>query len=338
MCGFVVSYEIIRVLIYKKKGGLSMDVYIILSVVIIGLIIIYILLKNEIGKTSKDTFDLEKLSLQVKNDLSGIIESNVTTKVNEVNTNLSEIKVIQSYLNDYSKEIKGLQTILGDKSSRGAFGEIELHSVLKMEYGTNEKAYQMQYNLPSGARPDAVIFAPSPLNMIAIDSKFPLENYIRMYDKGLPKQARLDARKLFVNNVRNHIKDISGKYILRGVTADMAFMFVPAEAVFLEIYSNHFKDIVLESYKYKVFIVSPTTLMAYITAVKSIYIEQDQNERVDEIKSEYGKLAQEFDRLDTRIQELSARYKNSEKYVRDLEITADKIIRKFRDIESVKLE
>ena len=76
--------------------------------------------------------------------------------------------------------ITHLQSILTDKKTRGIFGEIELYSLLETAMGTDEKRYAKQYKLSNGSIADAVLFASEPLRMIAIDSKFPLENYNRI--------------------------------------------------------------------------------------------------------------------------------------------------------------
>ena len=117
----------------------------------------------------------------------------------------------------------------------------------------------------------------------------------------------------------------------------MAFLFIPAEAIFAEIYGKH-NDVVLYSYDSNVYLVSPTTLMAYISAIKAIYLNVQQNERVDEIISEFSKLAIEFERFNDRYQIVVKDFMKTQEDMRQVTISANKIINRFYEIEAVKLE
>ena len=99
----------------------------------------------------------------------------------------------------------------------------------------NNKIYQMQYTLSNGTITDCVLFAPEPLGMIAIDSKFPLEDYQNMVDKNNSPLRREQAEKLFKLDMKKHIDAISTKYIIPSITAEQAILFLPAEAIFAEV-------------------------------------------------------------------------------------------------------
>lgn len=300
--------------------------------------------RTQVNQDIKD--DLNRLNVNTTTSLDSVKDS-VNKELNfgleksnqsllEISKQLVSIDETQKTLDGLSGNIIQLQNVLTDKSSRGAFGEIELYSILKSAYGLDEKQYQKQYKLDNGKIPDAVIFSPSPLNLIAIDSKFPLENYVRMYNTELTNVEQQRASTQFGNDVKKHIKDISSKYIIKNQTADFALMFVPAEAVFSEIYSK-FEDVIFESHKAKVFIVSPTTLMAYITAMKAIHLSQEQNSRVDEIQIEYGKLAVEFERFEKRFNSVVNKFDTAKTDLQNVELTAEKIIKRFKEIEAVDL-
>ena len=103
-----------------------------------------------------------------------------------------------------------LQSILTDKKSRGIFGEVNLNHIFKSVFDeNNEKLYKLQYTLPNGTIADSILFAPDPLGTIAIDSKFPLENYRMMVDKKLPADIRERYEKQFKIDVKKHIDAIS---------------------------------------------------------------------------------------------------------------------------------
>ena len=291
--------------------------------------------------------DLNTLNVDTKDTLHGIskeMHQGLHMSFNKTNESFTEmskqlvsIHETQANLKSLSEDITQLQSILGDKKSRGTFGEVELYNILKSAYGLNDKAYATQYRLSNGSIADAVIFASNPLEMVAIDSKFPLENYIRMYDETLSKDLQNQASKQFSRDIKKHIDDIKNKYIIKGETADMAYLFVPSEAIFSEIYGK-FEELIHYGYEAKVFLVSQTTLMAYITALKAIYLSVEQHEKVDLIQKEYIRLAVEFDRFETRFQSLGNDFKRMNTDFRDLDITAQKIMNRFKDIEKVQLE
>lgn len=253
----------------------------------------------------------------------------------EIFRNISEriIKIdeAQKGLNLLSSEVTSLQSILTDKKNRGTFGEIELYSLLEAAYGVNSEFFQKQYHLPNGSIADAVIFGGNSLGILCIDSKFPLENYRRMIDNDLSDIEKDNAKKAFKNDVKKHIDDIKNKYIIEGATADMAYMFIPAEAIYSEIV-GFFPDLMEKSYKDKVYLVSPTTLMAYITAIKSIYLGQKKDEKAKEIQKLLAELSIEFNRFITRNETLNKDFLKLSDDFDSLKTTSDKIAKRFKKI------
>lgn len=298
------------------------------------------------------------ISESVKSDLNRLNESTagrlntIDTKVNDslmkgfektnesfasIKEQMARIDETQKGLKNLSANISSLQNVLTDKKTRGTYGEVELYSLMKQVFGDNDARYQTQYKLSTGVIADCVLFAPKPLGIIVIDSKFPLENYNRLFDENLTAAEKESVRSSFRRDVKKHISDIADKYIIPGETAETAYMFVPAEAVFAEIY-GHFDEIVQFSYQKNVFIVSPTTLMAYLTAIRAIYLGQERNEKVAEIQNEYIRLSKEFERFDTRFEAVSNDFSRTYRDMQEVQVTSTKIINRFHDIEAVKLE
>ena len=148
-----------------------------------------------------------------------------------------------------SNDIVSLQSVLTDKKSRGVFGEVNLAHIMSSVFGNNnDKIYQLQYSFNNGTIADCVLFAPEPLGQIAIDSKFPLENYQTMVNRENSELVRANAEKIFKQDMKKHIDDIATKYIIPGVTTDQAILFLPAEAIFAEINAYH-QDLIDYSYK-----------------------------------------------------------------------------------------
>lgn len=250
---------------------------------------------------------------------------------------MARIDTTQKKLETLSSSINSLQNVLTDKKNRGTFGEVELYTILENQFGLNEQRYAKQYKLKDGKIADAVLFAPKPLGMICIDSKFPLENYNRMYNDELTKEERDKARNLFKNDVVTKIKDISSKYIIPGETAEFAYMFIPAEAVFAEI-NGRFDEVIQYSYRMRVYLVSPTTLMAYLTAMQAIYLGQEKNEKVVEIQQEFSRLGKEFERFELRFDKVNNDFNKTYNDLKEVSITSSKIISRFKDIDAVKLD
>lgn len=277
-------------------------------------------------------FKLNVLEDRISKNLS---ESYKTSSeyFNQINEKMVKIDEAQKGLSDLSYNITSLQSVLQDKKNRGTFGEIELYSLLESSFGINKDRWDRQFTLSNGYKADAVIFGGEKLGNIVVDSKFPLENYRRMYDDSLSKLEKEKARSLFKGDVLKHIKDIREKYIIPGETAELAYMFIPAEAIFAEIYAN-FDEVVEKSYESKVYIVSPTTLMAYITAIRSIYLGQKKDEKAKEIAQLLNELSIEFIRLKDRQEVLQ---RDVEKLIPDFEsvfTTSNKIIKKFGKLNS----
>ena len=199
---------------------------------------------------------------------------------NNVLERLGKIDEAQKKIDSLSSDIVSLQGILTDKKSRGIFGEVNLTHILSSVFGEkNDRIYSLQYTFKNNTIADAVLFAPEPLGVIAIDSKFPLENYRIMVDKRYDKLSRETAAKLFKNDVKKHIDAISSKYIIEGETSNQAIMFLPAEAIFAELNAYH-SDIIEYAYKKRVWITSPTTLMSTLTTIQVIIKNKERRSRI----------------------------------------------------------
>ena len=184
---------------------------------------------------------------------------------------------------------------------------------------------------------DAVIFAPEPLGLIAVDSKFPLEHYQLMVDKNRSQLERQLSEKQFKTDVKKHIDAIGSKYIIPSVTSHQAIMFLPAEAIFAEINAYH-SDLVEYAYQKNVWITSPTTLISTLTTIQVLLknIERDKYAKV--VHEELTKLGIEFGRYRERWNKLSKSIETVSKDAEILNITTDKITKKFAAISDVNLD
>lgn len=279
---------------------------------------------------------LDMLNLKVEERLSKGFEQ--TTKTfNSIIERLSKIDEAQKKIDSLSTNIISLQDVLTDKKSRGIFGEIQLNQILKTVFGErNDKIFSLQYKLSTGVVTDAAVFAPEPVGTICIDSKFPLENYKRMFDKNLEESQREAAKKEFGINLKKHINDISEKYIITGETTDQAIMFLPAEAIFAEINAYH-QEIIEYSHRKKVWLASPTTLMSVLTTLQVVMVNVEREKYAHVIQEELLRLGQDFDRYQRRWTTLAKDIDKVHKDVKEITTTSNKISKRFDQISTVKL-
>ena len=250
---------------------------------------------------------------------------------------LSKIDEAQKKIENLSTDIVSLQSILTDKKTRGIFGEVNLKHILTSVFGEkNDNIFRLQYTLSTGVIADSVVFAPEPLGTIAIDSKFPLENYRLMVDKNLSVIEREKYEKMFKADVKKHIDAIHDKYIINGVTTDQAIMFLPAEAILAEINAYH-SDIIDYSYKKHVWITSPTTLISTLTVIEMIIKNIERDKYTTIIHEELNKLGIEFSRYKERWDKLSKSIDSVSKDVQDIHTTTDKITKRFESINKVDI-
>ena len=251
---------------------------------------------------------------------------------------LSKIDEAQKKIDTLSNDIVSLQGILTDKKTRGIFGEVNLQNIMASVFGeNNKKIYQMQYSLENGTIVDCALFAPEPLGLIGIDSKFPLENYRNMVDKNNSKELREKYEKQFKIDMKKHIDAIATKYIIADVTTDQAILFLPAEAIFAYINAYH-SDIIEYAYKKRVWITSPTTLISTLTTIQVIIKNMERDKYTSVIHRELNLLSEEFKRYKDRWDKLSRSIETVGRDVKEIHTTTEKITKRFTSINQVEME
>ena len=294
-------------------------------------------LKEQQEKTTKDfealSFKidqrLEKINEKVEDRLKSGFE-NIDKTFKEIIIGIAKINQAQKNIESLSTEVNSLQLILTDKKTRGIFGEVQLSSILKSIFGEKKELYDLQYTLINGSMCDAVIKAPEPVGLVPVDSKFPLENYRRMSeDKSFQGEFR--------NNLKKHINDISSKYIIQGQTAEIAILFLPAEAIFAEVYAYH-ENLIDYARERHVWIASPTTLMALLTTIMAIVRDIKTQEQAKKIQEELMKLSRNFKLYRQRWEALSKHIDIVHRDAKEISTTTAKISNEFDRIEKVEFE
>ena len=290
-----------------------------------------------------DTLDekVERKLSEINNRVTERLDQNLE-KTNKTFANvlerLSKIDEAQKKIDGLGEDIISLQSILTDKKSRGIFGEVNLQFILENAFGgVSTGIYDLQHKMSNGFIADAILYAPAPLGTIAIDSKFPLENYEKMTNKNLSKEERTIAEKQFKIDFKKHIDAIASKYIIPGETSNEAILFLPAEAIFAEVNAYH-SDILNYAYSKKVWITSPTTLMSTLTVIEMILKNMERDKYAKIIHDELNKLSVEFARYRERWDKLARNINTVSKSVEELNTTSDKITKRFDSINKVEVD
>ena len=277
---------------------------------------------------------LDTLSGQVNQRLDeGFRKTNETFA--SVMARLTTIDEAQKKIDGLTTNVVSLQELLGDKRARGAFGEVQLEALVQNMLPPD--AYAFQAVLPNNTRVDCLLTLPAPTGKVAVDAKFPLENYHRMFDTELAELDRRAAQQAFRADVKRHVDAIASKYILPGTTSDGAVMFLPAEAVFAELHAYHPEVVAYAQHK-RVWIVSPTTLMAVLNTARAVMKDVETRKQIHVIQDALGKLAKDFRRFDERMAALARHIEQASRDVQDVQTSSRKITAHFQKIESVQLE
>lgn len=291
------------------------------------------MLKGMADLTQSTDQRLKEISGQVEKRLSEGFEKTTQT-FNDVLKRLALIDDAQKKITELSSNVVSLQQVLADKRSRGAFGEVQLNALVKNVLPENH--FSTQYKLSNDKVADCILFLPEPTGNVVIDAKFPLESYQRMTDFETSDLDRQAASRQFKQDIKKHIKDIKEKYIIEGETASGAMMFIPAEAVFAEIH-GHFPELVELAHKEKVWMVSPTTMMAILTTASAVIKDEATRKQVHIIQEHLSYLSEDFARFRTRMDNLSKHIGQVSKDVNEIHTSARKITSRFDKIERVEL-
>ena len=252
-------------------------------------ILIVILLIIIIGLIFFNTFKNNNESNQSDDFLKGIDHSIETQR-----TTIGELsKDIQSFNEPLTK----LNRYLSGGTLAGKFGEWSLESIIKDIFHPNQFESNAEVIPGSGKRVEFTIKLPEGL-VLPIDAKFPsalFDNFINASESGdekLVKKTRDDIRR----HVLKDAQDIKEKYVQSGITVDLGVMYIPSESLMQTIDSlENIRESIFRDYR--VLIMGPNSLAAYLISVHMGFRTLALNERAGEIMNEFGKLKKEFEKF-----------------------------------------
>ena len=252
------------------------------------------------------------------------------TKLSE---RLAVIDRANSQITELTGQVTQLHNILANKTERGAFGEVQLENLVKTVLPPNSYAFQV--TLPNQKRADCILKLPNPPGDIVIDSKFPLDAWYNLQNSET-KEQQIAARRQLAISVRGHVKDIQDKYIIAGSTAESACLFLPSEAVYAELHAN-LPDVIDASYKARVWIVSPTTMMATLNTVRAVLRDARLREQTAIIQSEMLKLIEDVSRLDARVENLNRHFSQVQKDISEIQTSTSRISKRSYRITELEV-
>lgn len=253
----------------------------------------------------------------------------------QIHERLAVIDAARQNMEALGGQVGNLAAILGNKQSRGAFGEMQLRQLI--EDRLPPEGFAWQHVLSNGTRCDCLIRLPYPPGPVVVDSKFPLEAWQGLREAGEDVAARKVAAAQFGGDMRKHVDDIAKKYLIAGETAEAAIMFVPSEAIFAELHTG-FGAVVDEAQRRRVYIASPTTLWAMLSAMRSLMQDVRMRAQAGRIQEEVGRLVEDVTRLNQRVGGLKRHFDQAQDDIRQIDISTDKIVRRGSRIEAVELE
>ena len=255
----------------------------------------------------------------------------------QVRERLQAIDDAQKNIEALSKDVVSLRGVLEGNQSRGQYGEYQLSMVLHNVFGDTTGCYQEQYTMRKvkdgdDVRADAVVFMPEPNKMICIDSKFPFQDYQRIFETEDNEEKERLTRE-FGNAVKKHITAIKDKYIVEGKTAPEALMFIPNDGVFAFVHHN-LEDVVDYARSKKVILTSPSTLPAILVTINMVRIEVERSKNAEEINKHLHRLAKDFEMFGREWESFSSALDKTTKRREELDHRVGKLTDKFQSIST----
>jgi len=254
--------------------------------------------------------------------------------VGEVQGSLGKLGEATQRVVEVGKDIQGLEQILKSPKVRGGLGETLLAELLSQMLP--QEHFALQHSFKSGERVDAALRIGD--RLVAVDAKFPLENFRRMLDEA-DEDKRRPVRRQFVRDVKTRIDEIAKRYILPDEgTFDFALMYVPAENVYYEIIIKDETDLgdeAIAAYALakRVVPVSPNSFYAYLQVIilglRGLRIEA--NAQV--ILNDLARLAGDLDKVREPLRTLGRHLSNAQSQFTEAERALDRFGTKLETIE-----
>ena len=224
---------------------------------------------------------------------------------------IGDLKKEAGVFSEVGRSMKDLQDYLKSPKLRGNIGEQVLKDLVGQMFP--KKSLFLQHAFKSGLIVDVAIQTDA--GLLPIDSKFPLENFQKMFRSEDEKEKEA-FKNLFIRDVKKHIKDISSKYILPSEgTVDFALMYLPSESVYYEVVS--LADLMDYARDLRVYPVSPTTLYAHLQTILLSFEGKKIESKSKEIYALLRAIAKDYEKLDGNLSTLNRHITNAANQMSD---------------------
>lgn len=240
--------------------------------------------------------------------------------LSELKVQLAKLQTFEQITATLSNQLQTISATFSSSNLIGQHGEQRLHDIL--EFCLPTEMYETQKMLSNGKRVDVQLNLPSPPGPISVDSKFPLQKYRAMVDADT-ESDRSQTKTGFVQAVKEEINKIAQQYILPPETSDFALMFVPLDAISIEIQKQ--QELIDLARQKRVFMVSPSTLMATVTSLRGVLQDMKQQENIYQVRKNLESLLREVEKLLDSTRLLGDKLSQAESNYSDLQKSVERI-------------
>ena len=297
---------------------MTSEIYLLAALVVAVLAIAVYFLNKKLTQISQQTKPDETLIewlranqelLQKSNkNVSDTLQQNTRAIAERLDRAARVIGALQKEAGQFSeigRSMRDLQEFLKSPKLRGNIGEEVLKDLIGQMFPKN--AFHLQYGFKSGVKVDAAIKTDA--GLLPIDSKFPMENFQKLV-KAETKADQKAVRKVFISDVKKHIKAISEKYIRpEEGTMDFALMYIPSEAVFYEI--ANLPDLTDFARANRVYPVSPTTLYIHLQTILLSFEGKKIESRSREVFRMLRAIQKDYEKTDGALSVLGKHLQNA---------------------------
>lgn len=276
---------------------------------------------------------IDHLGRRVGADLAASAETS-GEQMERLAERLAVIDRAQRALGELSGEVTSLRAVLGNKQTRGAFGQGRMEAIV--QDALPPASYSFQATLSNGNRPDCLVHMPNDAPSMVVDAKFPLEAFERMKAADAPEHraaALAQARR----DLQRHVNDVRTRYFIPGETQDTTLIFVPSEALFADIH-EHLPDVVERAGRIRVLFVSPSLLLLSIQLVQAVLRDVRMREQAHLIQNEVRHLMEDVERLRERTLNLQRHFGQASGDIEQILVSTAKIARRGGKIDEVAFE
>jgi DNA recombination protein RmuC len=282
---------------------------------------------------------LEEMRQTVDEKLQGTLEKRLGASFNQVNESLKRVFESVGEMQNLATGVGDLKRVLSNVKLRGTWGEGTLRAILQDILTPEQYAENVEVRPHSGQRVEFALRIPGSCDVpvwVAIDSKLPQEDFERLRlasERGDAAEVEQSAKAL-ERCVIKYAKDVAEKYVCPPHTVPSAILFFPSESLFAEVVRRPGLVDRLRS-TYRVDVTGPTTLMAFLHALRLGFQSLAIQERSTEVWQVLGAVKTEFDKFGVVLDKVHKKLGEAQNAVEDAHQRRRVMKQKLREVEAL---